>query len=444
MRVADGAVPQFRQPAHQLGPSPHHGGGGTAPGRGEQWTRAVRPAGEQLLLGRGRVPLRPGRAVGRQLGGAGVRRRAQPVRRAGPVGGPGREPVGERGRGTGAGQRPGVVQQRGEPLPGGLQDAGQRTVGRAPAVRCGGGVDGAADQRAAETEPALGEREECGHRFQTRRGRGGGPQVPYGVQDEVRVDVRGVRRPGGRRHRQQQVPYLRRQPRQGPARHVLQGARVGQGSGRWPVSAQFGGRQAADQGEQQGRVALRLGQQTGAHGRVGGAVGRVVQQGVGLRRRQRVQAYGGQVGELRVHGPVSGHGEEQADPARRVQAPGGAAQGGPVRRAPQVRVVHAHEQRAVPGRRPQSGEQFLGPQRCAPVRPGAEAQYGTGREGVGGPLEEGGAAEPGLPGHHQVAGAGAQSVQQRLHRSPLRAAAVDPHGRTYGRLSGHSREVTRA
>ncbi len=275
-------------------------------------------------------------------------------------------------------------------------------------------------------------------------GGGHGVQVPQGVEDQAGVDVRSVRRAyRRRRHRQQQVAGVRRGAGQRGAGHRRQGPGVGRRAGQRPQSAQFGGREPADEGEEQGRVALRLGQQVLADGRVGGAVGHLVEQGVGVRRRERVEADDGEARELRVDGAVSGDGEEQRDASRGVQAFGGVAQGGPGRRVPQVCVVHAHQERSLAGRLPQGGEQFPGGGGRA-VLSGAEAQYGPGPEGVGGPLEEGGPAQPGFARHDEVAAAGAQPVQQGPHRLPLRAAAVDAHGRTYGRLSGHPREVTRA
>ncbi|BDE37418.1 hypothetical protein GCM10010095_00700 [Streptomyces anthocyanicus] len=71
-------------------------------------------------------------------------------------------------------------------------------------------------------------------------------------------------------------------------------------------------------------------------------------------------------------------------------------------------------------------------------------EYGTGPEGTGGPLEQSGPAESRFAGQEEPAAVGGQRVQHRAQRPALRAPAVDPHGRTYGRLSGHSREVTRA
>ncbi|MGI5391270.1 hypothetical protein [Streptomyces sp. CA-251251] len=307
MGVADGPVPEFRQPAHEFGPPPHLGRRGAAPGGGEQVARPVGAAGEQGLLGRGRVPLGPRRAVGRQLGGTGVRRGAQPVgggRRI--VGGDLRQPVRERGFGGRTGQGPGAVQQRREPVAPGLQHVGQRAVRGTAPVRCGGGVDGAADQRPVEPEPLVGQGEGFGEGVHRRSRRGSGPQVPYGVEGHAGVDVRRVRRPGGSGHRQQQVPRVGGRVGQRRAGDRREAPGVDQRGGQGPVPAQLGGRQPADEGEEQGRVPLRPGQQLLADRRIGGAVGHVVEQGVGLRPGEGVEADDGEVGELRVDGAVSG------------------------------------------------------------------------------------------------------------------------------------------
>ncbi|WP_374225373.1 hypothetical protein [Streptomyces sp. AC602_WCS936] len=105
MGVADGAVAEFRQASHQFGPPSYRGRGGAAAGRRQQGTCPVGAAGEQGLFGGGRVPLGPGRRGGRQFGGAGVRRAAQPVGgRLRSVGGGRRQPVREPYRRPRAGQ----------------------------------------------------------------------------------------------------------------------------------------------------------------------------------------------------------------------------------------------------------------------------------------------------------------------------------------------------
>ncbi|WP_374225374.1 hypothetical protein [Streptomyces sp. AC602_WCS936] len=337
-----------------------------------------------------------------------------------------------------------MVQQRRQPVAAGLQYVGQRTVRGAAPLRWGGGVDGPAQQWAVEAEPVAGPGEGVGEGVGAGGGCGGGAQASQGVQDQAGVGVRSVRCPYGRRHRQQQVADVRGLTGQRPAGYRRQRPGVGRRVGQRPEPAQFGGREPADEGEEQGRVALGLGQQLLADGRGGGAVGHVVEQGVGVRRCERVEADDGEAGVLRVDGTVSGDGEEQRDASHGVQAFGRVAEGGSGRRVPQVRVVGADEEGRLAGRRPQGAEQFPGGGVRAAVRTGPEVQYRAGPEGVGGPLEEGGPAEPWFAGHDEVAAVGAQPVQQGPHRLPLRAPAVDPHGRTYGRLSGHPREVTRA
>ncbi|GGS65011.1 hypothetical protein GCM10010238_62550 [Streptomyces griseoviridis] len=59
-------------------------------------------------------------------------------------------------------------------------------------------------------------------------------------------------------------------------------------------------------------------------------------------------------------------------------------------------------------------------------------------------MQEGGTAETGLSGHHEPGAVRPQPVEQGGHRPSLWAPPVQSHRRTYDRVSGHSREVTRA
>ncbi len=151
------------------------------------------------------------------------------------------------------------------------------------------------------------------------------------------------------------------------------------------------------------------------------------------------------MGEVRVDGAVAGDGDEQADAVGGRQALRGVPERGPGGGVQEVRVVHADERRRLTRRRPQDGEEFTGGGPGAvrlPARCGTE--HGTGSEGAGGPGEECGPAESGFPGHEERAATGGELVQQGAQYPALRAPAVDPRGRGNGRLSGHSREVTRA
>lgn len=240
MGVADRAVPEFHEPAHQLGPSPYGGGCGAVPGRGQQRPGLFGPPREQGLLGRGGVPLRPSRRVGGQFGGAGVRRRAQPVRgRRRAVGRHRREPVRPGGVPRRTAQGPGPVQQSREPVAAALQHLGQRPVHGAAPVRRADGVHRAAHQRAVEAEPVAGPGELRGQRFRTRAGFPCRPQAPQRVTDEAGVDVRPVRGPYGRRHRQEHVTRPGGRGGLSAARDLDEGRGVGRRTGQGAVSAQL-------------------------------------------------------------------------------------------------------------------------------------------------------------------------------------------------------------
>ncbi len=253
---------------------------------------------------------------------------------------------------------------------------------------------------------------------------------------------------------------VRRHTGQAPAGDPGEDLRAGQRPGQRATAAELGGRQVADQCQQQRGVALRLRHQLLAHGRVDGALRRLVDQGRRVPGRERGETPHGQSRHLPVDGPVSGHAEEQPHPAaRRVHPCGRVSQRGARRGVPPVHVVHAHQKRGRGRRRAQDAEQHLarrtvpgqahgaagGAQQGAqaavrpfgPGRVGADVPHRPGAEGTGGEREEGRAAATGIAGHDADAAVGAQPVQQFGDLLPLRSRAVPERSGSRGRLSGH-------
>ncbi|CAM5721147.1 hypothetical protein SCANM63S_02594 [Streptomyces canarius] len=218
------------------------------------------------------------------------------------------------------------------------------------------------------------------------------------------------------------------------------GQRLGIGNGprQGREPAQLGRGQAVEHAQQEGRIALRRGCDLVAHPRVEPVLCDVVQQGGGVRRGQGSQAQQRQAGELRVHGAVSGDGEQEGDTAPVGQVSGESAECGSGGGVPQVGVVDAQENGPVRGRGPQATDEFphrVGgadggcPRRVAqradpgqrlPALPGAGAHGhdGPGGEGAGDVGEESRAAAPRLAGHG-TGTAATQPVRQRCDHVPL-------------------------
>src|SRR5690606_1327271 len=185
-------------------------------------------------------------------------------------------------------------------------------------------------------------------------------QVAYGPAYEVRVGVGFAGGPQGGRRRQQQVGVVRCQSGQVAADDGGEDVRDGRRPGQLAVSPQGGRGQAGGPGDQRGGVVVRLGDESGPHGRVDGAVGRVVQRGRGVGGGERWEGQGGEPGQFGDGGEVAGHGQEHHGPARgRVDACGGLPEGGARGRVPQVRVVHAQQVGDAAGRLAEGGEQGL-------------------------------------------------------------------------------------
>ncbi|WP_030615316.1 hypothetical protein [Streptomyces achromogenes] len=238
-------------------------------------------------------------------------------------------------------------------------------------------------------------------------------------------------------------------------RQLGEGLGVDQRARQGREAAELGRSQAVHHAEQQAGVAFGGGRDLVAHPGVEGARRGVVQQGGGVRRRQRGEAEQRQSGELRVHRPAYGHGEHQGDSAARGETRGQPAEGGPGGGVPQVGVGTEQDgpgrggppQRADqvsdraggvggghsgrPAQRPEPG-QWL----SAALGKGGHDNGGTGVERAGHPGEDGRAAAAGLTGQDARA-ALAQPLPQRRDRAgpvPLRAGPRS-------RLSAHSRNL---
>ncbi|CAM5721164.1 hypothetical protein SCANM63S_02595 [Streptomyces canarius] len=164
--VVDRAVPPQHRSAQQLGTRAYRRRRRAIAGRVEQPQGPVGLPGQQRLFGGGRVPPDLPSAVRGEVGGAGEGRAAQCGRHRRIRLGRGGGEVGRQRRSR-ARDGPRAVQQRREAAPVG-QCTGQRVVGGTAPLGRRVGVHGAAQQPAAETDPAVASMEQLGQRGDVR------------------------------------------------------------------------------------------------------------------------------------------------------------------------------------------------------------------------------------------------------------------------------------